>query len=46
MDIGLVQQDDFTFDIALKDGDIVTDDGLETSVILSIFTDARASIDD
>lgn len=46
MDIGLTQQDDGSFDIAVANGDIVTDEGLETSVILSLFNDARASVDD
>lgn len=36
------------FDIALNPatGDLVTDDGLTTAVMISLFTDARASADD
>jgi len=30
------------FDLALEDGDLATDEGLETAVILSLFTDRRA----
>ncbi|MDF7777834.1 phage GP46 family protein [Sphingomonas sp. AOB5] len=35
-----------TADIALVDGDLATDDGLMTALIVSIFTDARARPDD
>lgn len=35
-----------SFDIALDGADVVHDDGLETSVILSLFTDRRAADDD
>lgn len=34
------------FDLALEDGDLATDEGLETAVILSLFTDRRAEPDD
>lgn len=34
-----------TIDMVLVTGDIVGDDGLETSVIISLFSDARASSD-
>lgn len=34
------------FDIALDGGDLVDERGLETSVILSLFTDRRADADD
>lgn len=33
-------------DLALADFDLDTDDGLETAVVLSLFTDARAADDD
>ena len=38
--------DDFTFDIGLLGADLASDDGMETAVILSLFTDARADDDD
>ena len=34
------------FDLALEGGQLVTDDGLMTAIIVSLFTDARASADD
>lgn len=34
------------FDLSILDGDLVLDDGLETALILSIFTDRRALDDD
>lgn len=33
-------------DLALSGGDIATDDGLQTAVIVSLFTDRRARVDD
>ncbi|MCW3835962.1 phage GP46 family protein [Sphingomonas canadensis] len=33
-------------DLALADGDLVTDDGLMTAIAISLFTDARARDDD
>lgn len=36
----------FGADLALDAGSLVTDDGLRTAVIISLFTDARAAIDD
>lgn len=36
----------FGADIAVAGGDLVTDDGLRTAVILSLFSDARARDDD
>jgi phage gp46-like protein len=33
-------------DLAIVDGDLATDEGLETSLIISLFTDARARDDD
>jgi phage gp46-like protein len=35
-----------SFDIALAGADLATDDGLETAVIISLFTDRRADPDD
>lgn len=34
------------FDLNKENGDLKTDDGLETAVIISLFTDARADTDD
>jgi len=34
------------FDLAIDDGDLATDEGLETAVILSLFTDRRALEED
>lgn len=34
------------FDLAIDEGDLATDEGLETSVILSLFTDRRALEED
>ncbi|MFP3944636.1 MAG: phage GP46 family protein [Alphaproteobacteria bacterium] len=34
------------FDIAVSEGDLVTDEGLRTAVIVSLFTDARTSGED
>lgn len=34
------------FDLAIQDGDLMTDEGLETAVILSLFTDRRALAED
>lgn len=36
----------FRLDWTVTDGDLTTDDGLRTAVLVSLFTDARASIDD
>jgi len=38
--------DNFAADLALFDGDLATEDGIKTAVIISLFTDARASDDD
>lgn len=35
-----------TFDMAIRNGDIATDDGLLTAVLVSLFTDRRANADD
>lgn len=37
---------EFIFDMAIKNGDIATDDGLLTAVFVSLFTDRRANDDD
>ena len=42
-DIQLAQQDDLSFFYNVKGADLVHDDGLETAVIISLFTDARVS---
>ncbi len=34
------------FDLVVEDGRLATDDGLQTAVILSLFTDARATADE
>jgi len=41
-DIGIFYED-FTFKLKVEKGDLVGDDGLETSVIISLFTDKRVS---
>lgn len=46
MDAALVWNPNGYADIALAGGDLAHDDGLETAVILSLFTDARAGADD
>lgn len=46
MDIRLSQQDDFSIDINVASGELVADDGLETSVLISLFTEGLARIDD
>lgn len=46
-DIALAFSEDMlAADLALSGGDLATDDGLRTAVILSLFTDARARDDD
>ncbi len=46
-DIALLwSNDSFSGDIAIVDGRLVTDDGLRTAIMLSLFTDARAGADD
>lgn len=46
-DIALIW-DDATFcgDLAIEGGQLVTDDGLRTAIMISLFTDARAADDD
>ena len=34
------------FDVLLKDGDLVTDEGLESAIVLSLFIDRKAEADD
>lgn len=46
-DIALLwSNDSFSGDIALNAGRLVTDDGLRTAILISLFTDARAGDDD
>jgi phage gp46-like protein len=42
MDIGLSLIDG-SFDVEIKNGDVVRDDGLETAVTISLFTDRRVT---
>lgn len=42
----LWSNDSFSGDIALDSGRLVTDDGLRTAMLISLFTDARARDDD
>lgn len=46
MDIALLFSDDYGFDIGFENADLTEEEGLETSVLLSIFTDRRADIGD
>lgn len=47
MDIALVYDPEAkAFDLAITDGDLATDEGLETAVILSLYTDRRALPED
>lgn len=47
MDIALVYDADAkAFDLAIEGGDLVSDDGLQTAVLLSLYTDRRAEADD
>lgn len=46
-DIALVLADDgLSADLAIANGDLVMDDGLDTAVLISLFTDRRADSDD
>lgn len=45
-DIGLFIQSDFTIDIKIEAGDLAGDDGLQTAVLLSLFSDQRALPDE
>lgn len=45
-DIGLFFEDDCTINISLQDGDLVGDGGLETAVLISLFTDERITEDE
>lgn len=46
-DIALVWNNDLkAADIAISGGQLVTDDGLRTAILISLFTDARANDDD
>ena len=44
-DIGLVQDDLGRWDIALDGYDLARDDGLETAVVISLFSDRRATVE-
>lgn len=47
MDIALKYNPDMKhFDLAIEGGDLVTDEGLQTAVILSLYTDRRALEED
>lgn len=47
MDVALVYDADAkAFDLAISGGDLVADDGLETAVLLSLYTDRRALAED
>lgn len=46
-DLALIwNADTFTADLALRNGALVTDDGLRSAVLISLFTDGRAADDD
>lgn len=45
-DIALTLDDDLLGDLIVVGNDLAVDDGLETAVIISLFTDARAQTDD
>lgn len=45
-DIALTLNDDLLGDLIVVGNDLAVDDGLETAVIVSLFTDARAKVDD
>jgi phage gp46-like protein len=47
MDISIIYNGkELTFDMAIRNGDLATDDGLLTAVLVSWFTDRRANDDD
>jgi phage gp46-like protein len=46
MDFATILSPDLTFDWALSDGDLASDDGLFTAAALSLFTDRLANADD
>lgn len=45
-DFALKPQADGSFDLVLEDGDLVLDHGLQTAVVISLFSDRRAEVDD
>ncbi|MFZ5746349.1 MAG: phage GP46 family protein [Pseudomonadota bacterium] len=46
-DIALTFDDDLqAIDLAVEGGDLATDEGLRTAILVSLFTDARASTED
>jgi phage gp46-like protein len=44
-DIRLLQESDGTWDIVIEDGSIAAEEGFDTAIDVSLFTDARASDD-
>lgn len=44
-DIGLFYENNI-FDLKIENGDLKADDGLETAVIISLFTDQRVEVDE
>lgn len=42
-DIGIFLDQGFLFDVRIKDGDLESDEGLETAVTISLFTDKRVT---
>ncbi len=42
----IVQNGDLFADIAVAKGDLVAEDGMDTAIVLSLFSDARAADDD
>lgn len=46
MDLALIQHSYGRFDMAMEGADLAGDDGLETAVVISLFTDRRAEADD
>lgn len=45
-DIALQQSEDGSFDIDIENGDLVSDKGMRTAVLISLFTDRQAEPDD
>ncbi len=44
-DLKLTQGDDGVFDLVIEDGNFVIEDGFDTSIMVSLITDARAPAD-
>lgn len=45
-DIGLFQQADDSLDLVVASNDLKVDEGLQTAILISLFTDARANDDE